>query len=241
MATRKSASGKPIRTAADEAQKQHFSIKKITPLTRNQEIAFEEYRKGNNLIMSGSAGTGKSFLAMYLGLSEILQQKSYYNRIVIIRSAVPSRDLGFVPGTLEEKSKIYQDPYVQIVTELVGRGDAWHFLMHKEIIQFQTTSFLRGLTFQDCILVFDEFQSATFHEIDTVLTRVGENCRFVLCGDYRQNDLDMKREKQGSGFGQAIQILDRVPNTSHVQFGIEDVVRSGFVKDYLIQKEKLGF
>jgi len=239
MASPRKGSGKAMKTAAVEAQKQHFSLKKISPLTRNQERAFQEYSKGNNIVMSGCAGTGKSFLAMYLALNDLLQDKSYYNRIVIIRSAVPSRDLGFVPGTLEEKSKIYQDPYIQIVNELVGRGDAWHFLLHKEIVQFQTTSFLRGLTFTDSILFFDEFQSATFHEIDTVLTRVGENCRFILCGDYRQTDLNTKKES--SGFGQAVQILDRIDNTSHITFGMEDVVRSGFVREYLMQKEKLGF
>jgi phosphate starvation-inducible protein PhoH len=227
-----------VKSAAERAQKQHFSIKKINPLTKNQDLAFQAYNQGNNLILSGSAGSGKSFLAMYMALNELLTDKSYYNRIIIIRSAVPSRDLGFVPGTLEEKSKIYQDPYIQIVNELVGRGDAWHYLFNENIVQFQTTSFLRGLTFRDCILVFDEIQSATFHEIDTVLTRVGENCRFVLCGDCKQNDLDNRKEK--TGFHDAIKILDKIQNVSHVKFGLEDIVRSGFVKEYLEQKEKIG-
>jgi phosphate starvation-inducible PhoH-like protein len=145
--------------------------------------------------------------------------------------------LGFVPGTLEEKAKIYQEPYQNIVNELIGRGDAWHFLMNKEIIEFQTTSFLRGLTFRDCIIIFDEFQSATFHEIDTVLTRIGENCRFVLCGDYNQNDLNLKKEK--SGFPDIINILDKMDDVHHIKFGLEDIVRSGFVKEYLKIKEQL--
>jgi len=230
MATKK-------RTAAAEAQSQHFSLKKIKPLTKNQEKTFEEYEKGNNLILSGSAGSGKSFLAMYLALNDLLQEK-YYNKIIIIRSAVPSRDLGFVPGTLEEKSKIYQEPYMNITNELIGRGDAWHFLVNKQIIEFQTTSFLRGLTFRDCVIIFDEFQSATFHEVDTVLTRVGENCRFILCGDYTQNDLAIKKEK--SGFNDAVKILERINTTSTIKFTIEDVVRSGFVRSYLEEKEKLG-
>jgi phosphate starvation-inducible protein PhoH len=151
---------------------------------------------------------------------------------------VPSRDLGFVPGTLEEKSKIYQEPYMNIVNELIGRGDAWHVLLNKNIVEFQTTSFLRGLTFTDCIIIFDEFQSATFHEIDTVLTRIGENCRFFLCGDYNQNDLNNKKEK--SGFQDAMRILQRVGDVSQINFTIEDIVRSGFVKKYLMEKEKLG-
>lgn len=225
------------RTPAAEAKAQHFSLKKIKPLTENQERTFEAYEQGNHLVLSGSAGSGKSFLAMYLGLKDLLEDNSHYNKIIIIRSAVPSRDLGFVPGTLEEKAKIYQEPYQNIVNELIGRGDAWHFLMHKEIIEFQTTSFLRGLTFKDCIIVFDEFQSATFHEIDTVLTRIGENCRFMLCGDLNQNDLSNKREK--SGLTDAISILNKINNVIHINFGIEDIVRSGFVKEYLTVKEKL--
>ena len=231
MATRK-------KTASAEAKSQHFSVKKIKPLTENQELTFDLYEQGKHLVLSGSAGSGKSFLAMYLGLKDLLADNSQYNKLIIIRSAVPSRDLGFVPGTLEEKAKIYQEPYMNIVNELIGRGDAWHFMMNKEIIQFQTTSFLRGLTFSDCIIVFDEFQSATFHEIDTVLTRIGDNCKFVLCGDFNQNDLNVKKEK--SGFTDIIEILDKLTDVAHIQFGIQDVVRSGFVKDYLIQKEKLG-
>jgi len=226
------------RTASAEAKAQHFSLKRVKPLTENQERTFEAYEEGNHLVLSGSAGSGKSFLAMYLGLKDLLDDASHYNRIIIIRSAVPSRDLGFVPGTLEEKAKIYQEPYQNIVNELIGRGDAWHFLMNKQIIEFQTTSFLRGLTFRDCIIVFDEFQSATFHEIDTVLTRIGENCRFILCGDYNQNDLNNKKEK--SGLNEAISILERINNVTRINFGIQDIVRSGFVKEYLTVKEKLN-
>lgn len=232
MATKK-------RTASEEAQKQHISIKNIQPLTDNQKRVFEEYDDGKNLVLSGSAGSGKSFLAMYLALRDLIKaHNSEYNKIIIIRSAVPSRDIGFVPGTLEEKSKIYQDPYKQIVNELSGRGDSWHFLINKEIIEFQTTSFLRGLTFSNCIIIFDEFQSATFHEIDTVLTRIGENCRFFLCGDFTQNDLSIKKEK--SGFQDALKILNEIPDVANIRFTIDDVVRSGFVQQYLIQKELLG-
>jgi phosphate starvation-inducible protein PhoH and related proteins len=232
MATKK-------RTAAEEAHKQHFSIRNIQPLTENQEKAFDAYDEGKHLVLSGSAGTGKSFLAMYFALKELIKNSgSNYKKLIIVRSAVPTRDLGFVPGTLEEKSKVYQDPYKNIANELIGRGDAWHFLLNKEIIEFQTTSFLRGLTFTDCVIIFDEFQSATFHEIDTVLTRIGENCRFILCGDFNQNDLSIKREK--SGFDVALKILQNIEDVEEVRFTFADVVRSGFVKDYLIEKEKQG-
>jgi predicted ribonuclease YlaK len=231
MATRK-------KSPVEEANKQHFSLKQIKPLTKNQEKTFEHYEDGKHLVLSGSAGSGKSFLALYLALKDTIISGSYYKKIIIIRSAVPSRDVGFVPGTLEEKSKIYQEPYMHIVNELVQRGDAWHFLLNKEIIEFQTTSFLRGLTFRDCIIIFDEFQSATFHEIDSVLTRIGDNCRFVLCGDYAQNDLNLKKEK--SGFQDAVKILSKLEDVEQVNFTIDDVVRSGFVRHYLAEKEKLG-
>ena len=227
------------RTAAEEAQKQHFSIKRILPITETQEKVFQSFDEGKHLVLSGSAGSGKSFLAMFLALRDIIKDSnSYYKKLIIIRSAVPSRDLGFVPGTLEEKSKVYQDPYKNIANELIGRGDAWHFLMNKEIVEFQTTSFLRGLTFTDSIIIFDEFQSATFHEIDTVLTRIGENCRFILCGDFNQNDLSIKREK--SGFQDAMRILENMDDVAEIRFTIDDVVRSGFVKEYLREKEKQG-
>lgn len=228
------------RSATEEAQKQHFSIRNIEPLTKNQEKSFDAYSCGNHIILSGSAGTGKTFLAMYFALKDLIKgNEQKYNKLVIIRSAVPSRDLGFVPGTLEEKASIYTEPYMNIANELIGRGDAWKFLhKDKEIIEFQTTSFLRGLTFTDCIIIFDEFQSATFHEIDTVLTRIGENCRFIMCGDFCQNDLSIKREK--SGFEDAIRILKQIDDVQEIRFTVDDVVRSGFVKKYLIEKERQG-
>ena len=227
------------RSASEEAQKQHISIKNIQPITENQKKVFDYFDEGQHLVLSGSAGTGKTFVAMFLALRELIKTSNpCYNKIIIIRSAVPSRDIGFVPGTLEEKSKIYQDPYKQIVNELSGRGDSWYFLLHKEIIEFQTTSFLRGLTFSDCIIIFDEFQASTFHEASTVLTRIGENCRFILCGDINQNDLSIKKEK--TGFDDIMNILNRIDSVSVVNFNHNDIVRSGFCKEFIIQKEKLG-
>lgn len=226
------------KSAAATAQQQHFSLKEIKPLTVNQEKTFSEYKKGNHLVLSGTAGSGKSFLALYLALNQVLTIGSEYEQLIIIRSAVPTRDLGFVPGSLEEKAKIYEAPYQNITNELFSRGDAYDLLRNKNIIDFGTTSFLRGLTFSNCIIIFDEFQSATFHEIDSLLTRVGNNCKFILCGDCKQNDLNMKKEK--SGFGDAMKILERLDDVSRIEFGIDDVVRSGFVKSYIIQKEKLS-
>lgn len=225
-------------TAAETTKKQHYLLKKILPLTKNQKLTFDEYQKEKHLVLFGSAGSGKSFLAMYLAVKNILEDNSKFNKIIIIRSAVPTRDLGFVPGTLEEKAKIYQEPYMNIVNELIGRGDAWHFMINKQIIEFQTTSFLRGLTYSDCIIIFDEFQSATFHEVDTVLTRIGERCKFILCGDFNQNDLITKKEK--SGFKDIMKILDKLESVSKIEFNINDVVRSGFVKEYLEQKEQMN-
>jgi phosphate starvation-inducible protein PhoH len=226
------------KSPSQEAVKQHFSVKQIKPLTDNQQKTFDLYNEDKNIVLAGSAGTGKSFLALYLALNEVLKPNSCYKKIIIIRSAVPSREIGFVPGTLEEKSKIYQDPYVSIVNELIGRGDAWTFLFNKGIIEFSTTSFLRGVTFNDAIIVFDEFQSATFHELNTVMTRIGDNSRFILCGDFSQNDLNGKKEQ--SGFVNLMEILSQIKNIGIVNFTVLDVVRSGFVRSYLIAKDRLG-
>lgn len=223
-------------SASTTAQKNHFSLKEIEPLTENQKKAFNFYQKGQNLILSGSAGSGKSFLAVYLCLNDLLEERSDYEKIVIIRSAVQSRNLGFTPGSVEEKAKVYEAPYKGIVDELFGRGDAYDVLRQKNIIEFHTTSFLRGKSYNNSLLILDEMQNCTFQELDTVITRVGKNTRIVFCGDYKQTDLNGKFDK--SGIQDFINIVNRMKSFSHVNFVIDDVVRSGIVKEYLIASEE---
>jgi phosphate starvation-inducible protein PhoH len=223
-----------------EAQKQaaHFELKHIKPLTPNQEKAFNSYRLGYHLMLHGFAGTGKTFCALYLALNEILTGNSVYNKIIIVRSVVPSRDMGFLPGSMKEKAAVYEEPYREICDNLFGRGDGYDILKMKGLVQFTTTSFLRGITFNNAIVILDESQNLTFQEADTVMTRMGDESRIIVCGDFRQTDL-LKRYEQ-EGITQLMAITKRINTFEHVEFQKEDIVRSGLVRSYIIQKDAMG-
>jgi phosphate starvation-inducible protein PhoH len=183
------------------------------------------------------AGTGKSFLSLYLSLQAILAKKSPYLKIVVVRSAVPTRDIGFLPGSLKEKIEAYEEPYKIIVSEIFGRGDAYGILKNKGQVEFVTTSYLRGITLDDCIVIVDEFQNCTFQELDTIITRIGENGKIIFSGDYRQSDLDKSRER--AGMIKFLDILEKMYEFEFVEFDAEDIVRSGLVKSYIIAKSEL--
>jgi phosphate starvation-inducible protein PhoH len=220
-----------------EQPKQRFILKDIEPITKNQEIVFRDFSIGKNLLIHGLPGTGKSFISLYLALSEIENYQTYKN-ITIIRSVVPSRDMGFLPGSIIEKSKIYELPYMAICNELYGRGDAYDILKNKKIIDFQTSSFLRGLTLDHSIIIIDECQNMTFQELSTIITRTGSSSRVIFCGDYRQTDLKYSDEK--SGIFHFMDILNNMTKYfSCVEFETEDIVRSGLVKDFIIKKTYL--
>jgi phosphate starvation-inducible protein PhoH and related proteins len=226
----------------NKSQEPTLNIKFIKPLTENQNITFDSYYSGKNLLLMGSAGTGKSFLSLYLSLSELLEKDSQYKKIIIVRSAVQGRDIGFLPGSAKEKMKAYEQPYKQICTDLLGRGDAYEILQKKNLIEFECTSFLRGITFDDCIVIMDEMQNATYEECATVLTRAGKNCKLIVCGDTKQNDL-IKSKYDVSGFGRITEILEHPNMTQHfdsVRFTTDDIVRSGFVKSFLKTVEIIG-
>jgi len=167
-----------------QQQQLHLNLQQIKPLTENQRRAFDS---GENLVLHGLAGTGKTFISSYLAYYEI--EKGYLDNLVIIRSAVPTRDIGFLPGTDKEKSAVYEEPYKDIATELFARGDAYEIMKQKCLVQFMTTSFIRGITLRDSCIIVDECQNMSFHELDSIITRVGENCRIIFCGDFRQSDL----------------------------------------------------
>lgn len=218
--------------------KQHFNLKEIKPLTTNQEKTFAAWKKGQNLLLHGLAGTGKSFISLYLALKEITSYNNQYKQLLIVRSAVPTRDIGFLPGNLKEKSRVYEQPYQTICSALFGRGDSYEILKQKKIVDFTTTSFIRGNTFTDTIVIVDEVNNMDFHELDSVITRIGENCRLILCGDYRQSDLVKKSDREG--LLTFMNIINKINGFYHVEFEIEDIVRSGLVKEYIIAKTKLG-
>ena len=219
-------------------QKHHLNLKAIKPITQNQKLAFQQWKAGQNLLLHGLAGTGKSFISLYLALKEIYNTQSYYKKILIVRSVVPTRDMGFLPGSIKEKTKVFELPYQGICTDLFGRGDAYELLKTKHIIDFTTTSFIRGNTFHDTIVIVDEVNNLTFHELDSVITRLGDNCRMMLCGDYRQSDLVYHNDR--NGLITFIDVLDKMNGFSHVEFEVDDIVRSGLVKEYIIAKNTLG-
>ncbi len=221
----------------NHAEKNHFELRHIQPLTVNQEKVWDAYEAGSNLMLHGYAGTGKTFLSSYLALREVLHYETY-KKVVIIRSVVPSRDMGFLPGTEKQKAEVYEQPYQEICDDLFGRGDGWKILKLKGLVEFTTTSFLRGMTFNDSIIIVDECNNMTFQEIDTVMTRIGNNSKIIFCGDYRQSDLHKPHEK--TGIKELMGITRRMPSFDHVEFGIEDIVRSGVVKEYIIQKTEMG-
>lgn len=209
----------------------------ITPKTANQSKTFDMYHKGNNMLLHGVAGTGKTFISLYLALNEVLVEREK-KQIVIVRSVVPTRDMGFLPGNQKEKTKVYEQPYQAICTELFGRGDSYELLKAKNTIQFISTSFIRGVTLNDSIVIVDECQNMTFHELDSVITRLGENSRVVFCGDFRQSDLGKYEDR--NGVKDFMKVLDKISSFRHVEFREEDIVRSGLVKDYIIAKDSLG-
>lgn len=199
------------------------------PLTRGQLKVFESTK---NLFLHGCAGTGKTYVSLYIAFDDLV--KKLYNDITIIRSAVPTREMGFLPGNEEEKSKVYEQPYIAICQELFNRGDAYGILKKHGAVKFITTSHVRGVTFQDTVVIVDECQNMTFHELDSLITRVGKNCRIIFCGDFFQSDL------KGNGIKDFMHIIQQMNEFEFVDFGIEDIVRSNFVKNYLIAKYKNG-
>lgn len=213
-----------------------LSLATIEPITTTQEDVFEAYDEGRHLCLHGVAGTGKTFLAMYLALDSVFQRQ--YNRVVVVRSVVPTRDMGFLPGNQKEKQRVYEQPYMAIATELFGRGDAYEVLKSKNIIDFISTSFVRGVTLDNCVVIVDECQNMTFHELDSVITRMGENCRVLFCGDYRQSDLLRDFEKKG--LKDFMRVLSNMQHFDILEFSEDDIVRSALVKEYIIAKLKNG-
>jgi predicted ribonuclease YlaK len=217
----------------------NLKIKPIKAKTPNQEKVFKDFTNGKNLLIHGLPGTGKSFISLFLALKEIEDFKTYHD-VTIIRSVVPSRDMGFLPGSIAEKSKVYELPYRAICNELYGRGDAYDILKNKKIINFETSSFLRGLTLDNTIIIVDECQNMTYQELSTIITRVGNNSKILFCGDYRQTDLKYHDERSGVFY--FMKILNKMQKYfSCIEFDENDIVRSGLVKDFIIKKTQFDF
>jgi hypothetical protein len=211
-------------------------LKTFDPLTQNQKIFFDAYKRGDYFVaLHGVAGTGKTFCAVYKALEEVLDRSNPFKKIIIVRSAVQSREIGHLPGDVTEKMEIYQQPYIQICDTLFGRKDAYQRLEEQGYIEFISTSFIRGMSFDDAIIIVDEMQNLTFEEIDTVMTRVGYRSKILWCGDYRQTDLNKKRNDM-SGILKFFDIAERMGAFTKIEFTPDDIVRSSLVRDYILAK-----
>ena len=216
----------------------------IKPITDNQKVVFSTWKKGLNQFLFGAAGTGKTFISLYLALQEIMDLKKPADKVILVRSLIPTREIGFLPGDEEDKAALYQVPYrnmVQFMFEMPNEqafNGLYDKLKAQGSLYFLSTSFLRGLTFDNSIIIVDECQNLNFHELDTIITRVGQDSKIVFCGDFGQTDLVRSNEK--NGLHDFMRILEEMKEFNCTEFTIGDIVRSGFVRSYLINKTKMG-
>ena len=216
----------------------------IEPITENQKKLFDSYSKDKHLVAYGTAGTGKTFISLYNAISDILDESTPYEKIYLVRSLVSTREIGFLPGDHEDKADIYQIPYKNMVKYMFQMPSDADFemlygnLKAQDSIKFWSTSFIRGTTLDNAIVIVDEFQNLNFHELDSIITRVGENSRIVFCGDASQTDLVKTNDR--NGIHDFLNILRKMPSFDIIEFGIDDIVRSGLVKEYIIAKLETG-
>lgn len=213
-------------------------LESISALTQKQRDTMNSYRNNKNLLLHGIAGTGKTYLALGLAFEEVLDPSTDYNSVVIVRSTVPTRDMGFLKGDDKEKIAVYEAPYTALCRELFGINNAYDCLKAQGAVQFISTAFIRGLTLNDCIVIVDEVQNLSFHELDSILTRIGKNSKIIFCGDYTQSDFIKTNERNGCL--DFMKILKQMNHFDFIEFGIEDIVRGPLVKEYIIAKYKLG-
>ena len=219
-------------------------LRDIEPLTENQQKLFDSYTEGKNIIAYGAAGTGKTFITLYNALCDVLDPSTPYEKIYIVRSLVSTREIGFLPGDHEDKSTLYQIPYKNMVKYMFELPSAADFemlygnLKAQETISFWSTSFIRGTTFDRAIIIVDEFQNLNFHELDSIMTRVGENTKIMFCGDATQSDLIKQNER--NGIVDFMRVLRLMSSIDIIEFGVEDIVRSGLVKEFILAKLELG-
>ena len=216
----------------------------ITPLTDNQKILFDSYNQQKNVVAYGVAGTGKTFITLYNALKDVLDETTPYERVYIVRSLVSTREIGFLPGDHEDKADIYQIPYKHMVKYMFQMpSDADFEMLYGNLkaqgtIKFWSTSFIRGTTLDNSIVIVDEFQNLNFHELDSIMTRVGDNSKIMFCGDATQSDLTKTNDR--NGIVDFMKILTSMPSVDIIEFGLDDIIRSGLVKEYLVAKLELG-
>ena len=216
----------------------------ITPLTDNQKVLFDSYNQQKNVVAYGVAGTGKTFITLYNALRDVLDETTPYERVYIVRSLVSTREIGFLPGDHEDKADIYQIPYKHMVKYMFQMPSDADFemlygnLRSQETIKFWSTSFIRGTTLDNAIIIVDEFQNLNFHELDSIITRVGENSKICFCGDATQSDLTKTNDR--NGIVDFMNILRKMVSFDIIEFDVNDIVRSGLVKEYIVAKLQSG-
>ena len=220
------------------------NLTNIKPVTDSQQAVFDSWKKDKNQFLFGCAGTGKTFVSLYLALQQVLNNETPYDKVIVVRSLIPTREIGFLPGDEEDKAALYQVPYSNMMQFMFEQPNEQAFSMLYDRLKqqgsfyFLSTSFLRGLTFDNSIIIVDECQNLNFHELDTIITRVGQDSKIFFCGDFGQSDLTKLNEK--NGLMDFLHILQEMDEFNCTEFNIGDIVRSGFVRNYLIQKTKLG-
>ena len=213
-------------------------MKDVRPRTSNQERIFDAF-EDNHLMVHGYAGTGKTYVLLYLALQQIIDQDSPYEKVKIFRSAVATRNIGYLPGSAATKMESFETPYHDIIADLIGRDDAYSILKAKELVEFHPTSYIRGSTYNNSIILVDECQNLNWHEFSSLVTRVGEDSKIIFCGDSSQSDLDRTHERMD--IHKMVNICQHMPSFHLVQMEIDDIVRSGFVKEFLVYADKLGY
>lgn len=226
---------KPIITAGS------LELKEIKPITQNQRLAFDSFDDGKNLLLHGLPGTGKTYISLYLALKESLNPNNRYTKVLIARSVVPTREMGFLPGSMEQKSEVFETPYKLMISDLFNNSDAYGILKNKEYIEFMTTSFVRGITIDNAILIVDEMQNMSWQELHSLITRMGMNSRIIFCGDISQDDLSSERYNEKTGIIDFMNVLLEMDEFEHIDFTEHDIVRSGLVKSYILACNKLGY
>jgi len=222
----------------------YHNLLPIKPVTDNQKVAFTAYKDKKNLFLYGAAGTGKTFISLYLGLNDALNPETTQECVYLVRSAVPTREIGFLPGDEEDKTALFQVPYQNMVQFMFEQPNEQAFnmlydrLKNQGSLMFMTTSFLRGITLDNAIIIVDESQNLNFHELDTIITRVGQDSKIIFCGDFFQTDLQKNSEKEGLQV--FMNILSPMDEFQLIEYTIGDIVRSGLVRSYLISKIKQG-
>lgn len=228
----------PILTHDEYVSQSRPTIKLIDPLTKAQDEMMDIYERYDAMAALGSTGTGKSYVALGLALNDVLNEK-LYEKIIIVRTAVATRDMGHMPGDINEKMSYYETPYIDIVDSLSGKKGYYKTLKERGVIQFMTTSYVRGLTFENAVIIYDEVQSSTYHEIKSVYTRLGSTSKIVFCGDYKQDDLaTSKNRNEFSGLKKFMAITNLMKDFGYVHFTKDDIVRSGNVKSFIIAEEE---